>query len=380
MGVKFSGRVFGKMDLFRYVGDMDQLGGIKLFELSDGVEKGVRVALVRAGGLSFIVAIDRCMDIVNAEYKGVPLAFVSPTGVSAPSFFEPEGLGWLRGFFGGLLTTCGLTYAGAPTVDEGEQLGLHGRISYSPAKLLRSEAYWEGGKYTIVLEGESREAMIFGPNMRLRRKIETVLGEKSVRISDKIANCGWTAQPLMIIYHINLGFPILDENSRLVSTSQTLLPRDEDAREGAEDFDRFQPPTKGFKEKVYIHDLAADKEGYAYTALVNDRLGIGVYVKFQKRELPRLIEWKMMGEGTYVLGMEPSNCFVMGRARERELGTLQHMEPQEEREFHLEVGVLEGDEIRGYEEMVRGVVKGRPKIVTDVKKFLDATKESTTSP
>ncbi|MEM3872080.1 MAG: aldose 1-epimerase family protein [Nitrososphaeria archaeon] len=370
--VELFNRFYRKVELLKYVGDLEQLGGIKLLEFSDGVEKGVRAALVRACGLSFMVAVDRCMDIVNAEYKGIPLAFISPTGIAAPSFFEPEGLGWLRGFFGGLLTTCGLTYAGAPTVDEGEPLGLHGRISYSPAKLLRSEEYWENDRYVLVLEGESREAMVFGPNIRLRRKIETILGEKCIRISDKILNCGWSTQPLMIIYHINLGFPILDENSRLISTSQTVLPRDEEAKKNAENFDKFQPPTKGYREKVYIHNLVADEEGYAYAALINDNLmnGLGVYIKFRKKELPRLIEWKMMGEGTYVLGLEPANCFPMGRDKEKQYGTLQYIEPQEEKEFQLEIGIIEGKETKEYEERIKEIVKEEPKMVTDIKEFL----------
>jgi hypothetical protein len=371
--VKLFDQIYSKDELLKYVGQMEQIGGIKLFELSEGVEKGVRAALVRTGKLNFLVAIDRCMDIVNAEYMGTPLAFISPTEIVAPSFFEPQGLGWLRGFFGGLLTTCGLTYAGAPTVDEGEQLGLHGRISYSPAKLLRSEEYWDGDNYVLALEGECREAMIFGPNIKLRRRIETVLGGKHVRICDRVVNCGWERQPLMIIYHFNLGFPILDEGSRLVSTSKVYFPRDEEAKAGAEKFDTFQPPTKGFREKVYIHDLEVDEEGYAYTALVNDRLNLAFYIKFRKRELPRLIEWKMMGEGTYVLGMEPSNCFVMGRAKEKELGTLQYIEPQEEREFNLEIGVLQGNEILQYEEKVNKITKKeRPKIVENVTEFLKA--------
>ncbi len=371
--VELFNQTYSKTELLKHVGQMDQLGGVKLFELSDGVEKGVRAALFRTGKLSFIVAIDRCMDIVNAEYMGAPLAFISPTGIVAPSFFEPEGIGWVRGFPGGLLTTCGLTYAGAPTVDQGEQLGLHGRISYSPAKLTCADGHWDGDNYIITLEGESREAMIFGPNVTLRRKIEAKLGDKCIRIHDKVVNRGWERQPMMIIYHMNLGFPLLDSDSRMVSTSRAYLPRDAEARTNADKFSEFQPPTKGFREKVYIHDLLADKDGYSYTALINDKLmnGLGFYIKFKKSQLPFLIQWKMMGEGTYVLGMEPSNCIVMGRDKDRELGTLQFIEPQEEKEFHIEAGVLEGEETRVYKEMVDKITGGkRPNIISDINEFL----------
>ena len=93
--VKLFDQIYSKDELLKYVGQMEQIGGIKLFELSEGVEKGVRAALVRTGKLNFLVAIDRCMDIVNAEYMGTPLAFISPTEIVAPSFFEPQGLGWV---------------------------------------------------------------------------------------------------------------------------------------------------------------------------------------------------------------------------------------------------------------------------------------------
>jgi len=42
---------------------------------------GCRVAEVRTGsGLTFSVLLDRGMDIGPAAYKGLPLAWVSPTG------------------------------------------------------------------------------------------------------------------------------------------------------------------------------------------------------------------------------------------------------------------------------------------------------------
>jgi len=370
-------RVYGRKDLLKQVGSMDQVGGVKLLELSEGVERGVRVALIRTGGLNFLVAVDRCMDIVNAEYKGTPLGWISPTGIAAPSFYEPEGLGWIRGFPGGLLTTCGLTYMGAPTVDQGEPLGLHGRISYVPAKLVYAGSYWEGDEYVAALEGEVREAKIFGPNIALRRRIETKLGRKHLVVHDKVTNEGWEIQPLMILYHINLGFPVVDEGSSLVSTSRLYVPRDEEAKGDAERFDQFHQPRSGYKEKVYFHDMLADAEGYAHSAIVNEKLldGIAVYVKYQRSELPRFIEWKMMGEGTYVVGMEPANGLVVGRDKERKWGTLQYLKPQETREFHIEIGVLVGEEAQKFKEKTNSVTKGaKPKMTGTVEEFVEATR------
>jgi len=370
-------RVYGRKDLLKQVGSMDQIGGVKLLELSEGVERGVRVALIRTGELNLSVAVDRCMDIVNAEYKGTPLGWISPTGIAAPSFYEPEGLGWTRGFPGGLLTTCGLTYMGAPTVDQGEPLGLHGRISYVPAKLMYAGSYWEGDEYVTALEGEVREAKIFEPNIALRRRIETKLGWKHLVVHDKVTNEGWEIQPLMILYHVNIGFPVVDDGSVLVSTSRLYVPRDEEAKVDAERFDQFHQPKSGYKEKVYFHDMLTDAEGHAHSAIVNEKLldGIAVYVKYHRNELPRFIEWKMMGEGTYVVGMEPANGLVVGRDKERKWGTLQYLKPQETREFHIEIGVLVGEEVQKFKEKTNSVTKGaKPKMTGTVEEFVEVTR------
>ncbi|MEM4228174.1 MAG: aldose 1-epimerase family protein [Thermoproteota archaeon] len=366
-----------KDELLKRLGSMEQIAGIKILELSNGFERNVRVAIVKNSELSFLTAIDRGMDIVNAEYRDVPLSWISPTGIVAPAFYEPEGLGWLRGFPGGLMTTCGLTYMGAPAFDQEESLGLHGRISYSPANLLHVDAYWDGENYKIILEGEIRESKVFEPNIVLRRRMSTTLGEKRIAVRDVVTNRGWKTQPLMILYHINIGFPLLDKGARFLSTTSYFTPRDQEAKEGAEDFASIHEPRSGYREKVYFHEMLVDNEGNAYAAIVNDRLlgGLGVYVKYSKRELPRFIQWKMLGEGTYVMGMEPANSLVMGRDKERAWGTLQYIGPQETKEFHIEIGILAGYEIVEFEEKIRRIMGSKkPEIVGSVEEFIKTSK------
>ena len=385
--VKFFGRSFRKEDLLRRVGSIDQLGGIKLSELEDGPEKGVRIAQMRTGELNVLITVDRGLDIANAEYRGIPLAWISPTGITSPHFYEPESWGWLRGFFGGLVTTCGLTYMGVPTKDVftdprtsqvlEEELGLHGRISYAPARLTGVGGRWQEDDYVMWIEGELREVRVFEPNIVLRRRIEGKLGEKAIRIRDEVANEGAYEQPLMILYHINIGFPIVDEGSRLISTSRMYVPRDQEALKDAEKFDIFHKPMKGYAEKVYFHDMMADEDGYAYAAIINNNLldGVGVYVRFRRDALHRFTEWKMMGEGTYVVGMEPGNALPVGRARERAWGTLQYIEPQETRVFQLEIGVIAGKEIEEFIDKVSRVTRGaRPKMIKSVDEFVQACK------
>jgi len=64
----------------------------------------------------------------------------------------------------------------------------------------------------------------------------------------------------------------------------------------------------------------------------------------------------MIGEGLYVVGLEPANCGVEGRAKERERGTLQFLEPGEKRYYNLEIGVLTSrKEIEGMEKRIREI-------------------------
>ena len=335
------GRDWSRQELVRRVGRMSQLCGARLGQLDDGVERGVRIADLWTGsGFGFTVLLDRGMDIFNATWQGRSLAWHSSTGAVTPAFFEPEGLGWLRGFYGGLVVTCGLTYAGAPCVDEGQPLGLHGRFSNSPASAVAVEQGWQGDDYRVSLRGQVRETRVFGENICLTRTVTANLGENRFFIHDVVENEGFQASEHMILYHINTGFPAVDDAAELVSPTQKATPRDAEAEKGKETYARFHAPTPAYAEKVYYHEMATDKEGHVWAAVVNRALGFGAYVRYKKAQLPQFIEWKMLGEGTYVVGMEPANCLVEGRDKERARGTLQFLQPGEKREYSLEIGAL----------------------------------------
>jgi hypothetical protein len=148
-----------------------------------------------------------------------------------------------------------------------------------------------------------------------------------------------------------VGWPLLAEGSRLLLHSRMTEPRDERAKTDLSEATCFSRPIPGFAEQVYYHDLVPDGEGLVTAALVNSELELGLTVRYRLEELPRFTEWKMMGEGTYVVGMEPANCRVGGRAEERAAGTLQLLEPGEERQFSVEIGILDGrDDLDRFEQ------------------------------
>ncbi|MGA2488620.1 MAG: aldose 1-epimerase family protein [Anaerolineales bacterium] len=335
-------RSWTRSELLNYVGDLSQISGIRLREWADGTERSLRVADVRTGsGLGFTVLLDRGMDIGPASYKGMPLAWVSPTGWGHPMYYDLQSTGWLRTFGAGLLTGCGLTSAGAAGEDDGESLGLHGRLSNLPARQVSVDETWDGDDCSLLVEGEMRQARVFGENMRLKRRITTGLGSNCISIRDCVENLGVAASPLMLLYHINLGFPLLDESSELVAESHSVEPRDIAAEPGLHAWMHFQKPTPGYAEQVFYHNLPADKNGWASIQLVNRARKLGVHVRFQKATLPNLVQWKMMGQGTFVLGLEPANCRAGGRSLERMRGTLQILQPGETREFNVEIEVGE---------------------------------------
>ncbi len=346
------GRPCTRGEILSHVGELSQIAGVRLMSLTEGKEKDVRVADVRTGsGLRFQVTLDRGMDVSMAEYRGVPLAWRSPVGDVHPGFFEPEGLGWLRSFPGGLVTGCGLTQAGAPCEDAGERLGLHGRLSHTPATEIRKSSRWEGDDCVFRLEGTVRDFTMFGENLLLERAVETTLGKSSFVLRDRVRNEADKSAPLMMLYHINVGWPLLAEGSRLLLNPRTTEPRDERAKTGLSEATGFSRPIRGFAEQVFYHDLVPDGEGLVTAALVNNELALGLALRYRLEELPRFTEWKMMGEGTYVVGMEPANCRVGGRAAERAGGTLQFLEPGEERQFSVEIGILDGrDELDRFQQ------------------------------
>lgn len=339
------GKTYSVAALRKRVGNMDQIAGIRMVTLEEGNERGVRAALIRTGGgLEVTVLLDRGMDIAAASHNGRAMGWRSTTGDVAPQYYEAEGFRWLRNYFGGLMTTCGLTRVGGPGPNSalaGD--GLHGRISNTPAKNIQVHQAWEGNTYVMRLTGVMRETSVFGENLTLTRTVSANLGESRFQIHDVVTNEGFKKTGLMLLYHCNIGWPALDAGSRIIAPSDRVAPRDAEARDGMEHWNRMDPPTHNYREKCYYHDMKPDRQGRVTVAMVNSgfpKNGFGVYVSYFKKELPRFVQWKQMGEQDYVCGFEPCNCTVEGREKDEELGLLEYLKAGERREVHLEFGAI----------------------------------------
>jgi len=339
--LKVGEKILSRQDIYRYFGSLQQIAGLKRFTYSEGKAKGLEAVECRSGnGLRFVILLDRGMDIGLCEYKGIPIAFRSPTGESFPSFFEAQGTEWLRNFGGGLLVTCGLTYLGSPNNDQGEELGLHGRISNLPAEEIALDSRWERNECIFRVKGKVREAKTLFTNMVLQRDITNRLGENRILIKDQIINEGAHKTPFMFLYHINIGYPLLEKGSQFCAPSLEVKPRDSIAAVSFRDYAFYSNPIVNYPDTVFYHNLKKDQKGWTKAALINKKRQLGLYVYYDATYLPNFIQWKFLEDGHYVTGLEPSNCLVEGRSVEREKGTLFYLNPGESREIHIEIGLL----------------------------------------
>lgn len=322
------GKSFSRAEIERRVGSMDQLAFIRPVTLDDGRARSIRAFQVSTGsGLEFTVLADRCLDLPDFRHNGRSLCWHSGVGPVAPGFFESDGLDWLRSFFGGMLTTCGLGNAGSPSEDEGLAYGLHGRIGNTPAERVAWGAEWVGDDYVLWIHGEMREARVFGPRLVLKRRISTVLGSSAVTIDDTVENEGYSEEPVLLLYHVNAGFPVLDEGS-IVRIDSKVTALGDFAAQGISESDTAVSPVHAIAERCYVHDIAPDANGMAKAEIWNPRINLGFRVQFRKAELPNLWQWNMFGERDYVMGLEPGNCGPGGRATARASGQVRVLPPR----------------------------------------------------
>ena len=331
------------------IGNPAQLGGIETSILDNGLGRGTRIAWINTGtGLRYKVVIDRAMDIADAFYNQHSLAWLSHLGVTPPQPFSDKGIDWLKTFGGGLLTTCGLSHIGGPESDDFGTRGLHGQISNIPAEIesiIQPDPL--AGKLEMSMTGVIRETRIFGLNLELRRTISGKLGEATIKIHDEVINRGNTTAPHMLLYHFNFGWPLVDEGTEIVWQgnwqSRDGDPNNPIFREG-NDFRRCPAPLEehsGSGEEAAFIDIDADTNGLCHCGLRNAKLGLDVSLRFQKNQLPWLINWQHWGKDEYVTGIEPGTNPPIGQAKAREQNTLIQLAPGERRTYDLELKVVE---------------------------------------
>lgn len=318
-----------------YIGHDSQIYGVEEHRLVGGKGDGMRLFEINNGkGLQMTVSPDRACDITRLRFKGMNLSYMSPCGYVAPAYYDNVGTNWLQSFTAGFLTTCGLQAVGSPCNDEGEELPLHGSIANTPCE----HAYWTEEDGKLVINGIIKDESIFGRKLRLIRQIVVSTQKNEFEIIDTIQNTGHKEEPLEILYHMNMGYPLLDEDSVITIPSVEVIPRDDHAAEDLENWMHMQTPTPGYQERCYYHKYA-DNKGSA--SIYQPKLNAGVEISFDTSELDAFVEWKMMGVRDYVLGLECGNCYPDGRDVMRKTGMLKFVQPGEEKTYRVKVAIKE---------------------------------------
>ncbi len=332
-----------KRELLRHVGAPAQLLGVREYRLCGGKREGVRVAdLYNATGASLSLLPDRGMDIERLSLGGVNLGFLSKTSVTHPAYFAEDGArGFFRSFYAGFLTACGFTYMGGACQDEGEHLGLHGLSSNIPAETFCADTLWNSGAQPMVqAKGRVRQARVFGENITMSREVQLCGEENKFTLTDHFENEGFAKTPFMLLYHMNFGYPFLEPGCRLLLPSQAVSPRDADADAGLAQHLSIEPPQDGYREQVFFHQMRKDAAGNATLMLHNPRLELAVQVSYPTSPLTSFTQWKSMASGEYVLGLEPGNCHVMGRATAKNDGSMKFLQSGEVQIIQLEITLL----------------------------------------
>lgn len=317
----------------RWVVNADALASATASTVVGGAAHGCRALDLRvARGIDVRILPDRGFDIGAAWYDGVPLAWISVVGEVRP-LDMPREAQWVDRFGGGLVTTCGLRNVGVPSEGHGQ----HGQISHLPASDVVVERIRDGDDLVLTASAQVAEGGALGPDLRLQRTITTRTGSGLVTITDVTTNAGATDEPTPLLYHVNVGAPLWGPGGRLELDVAETIPRDDDARAGIDVWAQPPIPAPDAPEQVFEHVVRPGEDGWATATVANAGLDLALDLRWEHAALPRLHQWRHPGQS--VIGIEPANCSVLGRAADRAEGRLPLLAAGESRTTRVEIHV-----------------------------------------
>ena len=329
-----------KMKLLRHCGNLEQVAYVRPVTYGDGRASDMKAILVKNGKLEFSLLQDKCLDIGPLSYGGVNMTLLSKPGLQGRNPYDTHGEESVRSIMGGAMFTCGFENIHGPRTVDGEEFPMHGRMRTTPMEKVGLDACFEGEDYVLTVKGEGREASLFGENLILRRQIRTVYGENTLEILDEIENRTFKEDKLCFLYHFNAGFPFLEGGCRILIPYTECMPRNEDARKGLGKQLVMDDPVDNAPEQVFLYVPAADEAGNTFAAVVNDRLGLAMCIRWNVKQIPFLTQWKTIASGDYALALEPCNAGFESREDAR----VQVLPPMGKHVNRYSLTILEGKE------------------------------------
>ena len=270
------------------ISNFSQVASIRRYTITEGRGKGLDVIDCDNGKMRFLLNVDRALDIMQLYYCGQNMSFVSKNG-----FSRKDG-DFSERFEGGMLYTCGLDSIGRREVGV-----IHGKIHLTPAEVVRAECTEEG----IVVEANIVVSALFGECLCVRRKISSAIGSDTLTLEDTLTNCGDTEQNYALLYHVNIGYPMLDAGAKILADVECIKGSNAWSDENIAAAFELSEPVDGINENCYFINLKKPA-----VTLVNENIKKAFTLSYSGDTLPCFTEWKSMRSHDYAVGFEPCTC------------------------------------------------------------------------
>ena len=295
------------------ISNLGQVASIRRYTLTEGVGKGLDIIDCDNGKIRFLLNVSKACDIMQLYHEGQNMSFISKNG------FTKRETHFLNRFEGGMLYTCGLDSVGGRDGYE-----LHGTFHNIPAELIHAECNENG----IVVEAIIRDTALFGKNLVMKRKIYSDIGGDSVTLEDTLVNEGFKDEEYCLLYHINVGYPMLDDGAKVVADVESYTPRTPFAKENEHTMYEMSASIPNQEETCYFLKLRKPE-----VSLMNERAGKKFTISYSGDTLPCFVEWKSMASGDYALGLEPCTTELDDRF------TYQTIKPNEQIQFFARISI-----------------------------------------
>lgn len=270
----------------KMINNPEQVAYVRRYTLNGGASDGIKVVEVYNGVLRLLLNESKALDIMQMFHQGTNISYLSK------NTFTKRETDFMSRFEGGMLYTCDVDVVGDQTGYEN-----HGSLHNMPALVTRCEC----NEKEIIVEATIRNTELFGRNLVLRRRYETKVCSGTVTLCDELSNEGWRDENYSMLYHVNVGYPMLDDETVLIADVAEIVPRNEWSQANIATALVSETPQDGREETCYYLNLNKSS-----VSLVNKHLAKKFTLSYNGEELPHFIEWKSMASGDYALGLEPS--------------------------------------------------------------------------
>lgn len=347
---------------------------VQRYRFVSGKREGVELVVVDSGKVRAAICPTRGMGLWKANLDGLDCSWRSPVeGPIHPQFVplaEPNGLGWLDGF-DELLVRCGLQSFGAPDFSDKGQLKypLHGRIGNQPA--VNWSVHLDADHSLLEVRGEVHETRFLQFNLRLSVSYRFAFGQPVIEVVDTVRNASDSPTTMQMLYHVNVGAPLLEGGATMHCASKRIVARDQHAADDLAGWSTYLPPTPGYVEQVYFSSPTAAADGWATTLLASKNRSRAFAVHYKTDTLPYFSQWKntVGAADGYVTGLEPGTGFPNPRSFEEKQGRVVALAAGQSIEFNLRLeGTSRADRVTQWIAEVDKLRGGEPeKIASDPK-------------